>query len=292
MNRELLSIAKIKKRKIALSKHQTETIIVTGASSGIGREVALQFAVEGAQLILIARRKQLLEEVATEVEQLGGKALAIPIDVSNREQVESAVRLIDERYGKIDVLVNNAGYGVYGTVESCLPEDFEGQIKVNYLGAVYLTKAVLPIMRRQKTGAIINISSICGKVVTPLDSGYCASKFALNAFTTILRKEMEGSGVSVSLVCPGFTETNWESAVVQRHGRSLRRILPSMSSERVARAIVSCVNKPKAELIIPNMLRLQVLGQFVSPRFYEWFYFKFRGPRQSATENNQGEPND
>lgn len=262
---------------------QSKVVVITGASSGIGRATALQFAAEGARVALLARRQALIETLAKEIEQAGGKAIAIPTDVTNREQVQAAVTIIEKLWQRIDVLINNAGYGVYGTVENCEPEDFEGQIQVNYLGVVYTTKAFLPLMRRQRSGTIINVSSICGKVVTPLDSGYCASKFALNAFTTILRKELENTGISVCLVCPGFTETGWENAVVQRSNRSpLRRILPAMSSEYVAKIIVTCSRKPKPEIIIPNILRLIILAQNIMPKFYEWFYFKVRYPKSKA----------
>jgi short-subunit dehydrogenase len=261
------------------SKVSHKVVLITGASSGIGRAVALQFAKEKAHIVLVARRKQLLETVAEEIMRIGGQALVIPADVADRQQVEVVVCLAEKQLGRIDVLVNNAGFGVYGSVNDCTIDDFEKQIEVNYLGAVYFTKAVLPQMCIRKSGVIINVSSICGIVYTPLDSGYCASKFALNAFTNILRRELMDRGISVCLICPGSTQTEWESAVVQRHARTLRRILSPMSSELVAETITKCARKPKHLVIMPRMLKLQILAQFLFPSFYEWFYFKFHAPR-------------
>jgi hypothetical protein len=236
----------------------------------------MEFGGRRDRVALVARRKDRLEQVAQAIERWGGEALVIPADLSERPQVEMAVEAAVERWGRLDVLVNDAGYGVFGSVEECLLEDFELQMKVNYLAAVYATKAALPIMRRQVSGAIINVSSISGRATAAYDAPYCASKFALTAFTSILRMELAGTGISVSLVCPGYTRTEWGSAVVQRRPYVVRSLLRSMSPDRVARVIVRCADRPKREVLIPRILVLLVWLQALMPGLYEALQVRFR----------------
>lgn len=265
-------------------RNPPRVVLITGASSGIGRAVALQFGIQHARVALVARRRQRLEEVAEEVERLGGKALITPADVAERSQIEAAIDAVEQRWGRLNVLINNAGYGVFGAVEECLPEDFEQQIKVNYLAAVYAVKAALPLMHRQGSGVIINVSSISGKATSPFDAPYCASKFALSAFTSILRMELAGTGISVSLVCPGYTETEWEKAMVQRRPYIVRTPLGPMTPDQVARQIVACAERPKRELLIPKILILPVLVQTLLPGSYEWWQSRFRRPKANGSQ--------
>ncbi|MFC1928298.1 SDR family NAD(P)-dependent oxidoreductase [Chloroflexota bacterium] len=260
-----------------------KVVLVTGASSGIGREVALQFGRKGARVALVARRRDRLDEVAEQVRFLGGEPLVLPTDISVREQMEAAVHAVEECWGRMDVLVNNAGYGVYGTVEECEPEDFERQIAVNYLGAVYATKAALPLMRRQRSGTIINVSSISGSTTSPFDSSYCASKSALNAFTSVLRMELAGSGISVSLICPGYTKAEFETALIQRRPYTVRTFINPVTSERVAREIVICAQRPRSRVIIPKFLLVSILVEALLPSLHEWRQIKFRRPGVSST---------
>ncbi len=253
-------------------------VVVTGASSGIGRATALRFGARHAQVALIARRKQRLDEVAEEIERLGGTAFVFPADVSQGQQVKAAMLAVDDRWGRCDVLVNNAGYGVYGTIEECLPEDFERQMAVNYLGAVYMTKAALPIMRRNGSGRIINVSSISGRATSAYDATYCASKFALNAFTRVLRIELAGSGITASLISPGYTATEWDEAMVKRRSHSVRTPLRPMSADRVAKAIERCADRPKREVLLPRILKLPLLFQAMLPGLYERWQARFRRP--------------
>lgn len=257
----------------------SKVVLVTGASSGIGRAVARQFGIRHARVALVARRRGRLEEVAEEIERAGGEPLVIPADLAEQQSAEEAVRTVDQRWGRLDVLVNNAGYGVFGTVEECLPEDFLQQMKVNYLAAVYAVKAALPLMRRQAVGAIINVSSVSGKATSPFDAPYCASKFALSAFTSILRMELAGTGISVSLICPGHTKTEWDGAVVKRRPYIVRTPLRPMAPERVAREIVACTEKPRHEVLIPKILTLLVVMQALFPGLYEALQSRFRRPK-------------
>ncbi len=250
--------------------------LITGASSGIGRALAVQLGRKHYRVALVARRRDRLMEAAREAERGGGEALIAPADVTDRAQIEAVVGMVLQRWGRLDVLVNNAGSGVFGSVEECLPEDFEHQMEVNYLAVVYAVKAVLPLMRRQNRGVIINVSSISGKATSPYDAAYCASKFALSAFTSVLRMELAGTKISVCLVSPGYTRTEWNAAVVQRRPYAVRTPLHPMPPEQVAIAIVDCAERPRREMLIPRILVLPVWLQALLPGLYERLQTRYR----------------
>lgn len=253
-------------------------VIVTGASSGIGKQAALQFGQRGYCVGLLARRVQRLEAVAEEIASAGGEAMALPTDVSDRSQVDGAVQAVLDRWGRVDVLVNNAGFAVHGLVQECQPADFERQMAVNYLGAVYCTLAVLPAMIRQGLGCVINVSSISGKVPSPLSAGYCASKFALEAFSSALRLELHDTGIAVVTVCPGYTEAEFDEATVKRRPLERRTILQAMPAAAVARIIVKAAGRPRREFVTPLPLKLLVLAYGLAPGLVDRWQLKFRHP--------------
>jgi NAD(P)-dependent dehydrogenase (short-subunit alcohol dehydrogenase family) len=182
-------------------------VVVTGASSGIGRDVALTFGRNGAQVALLARRISELEALAERIRIGGGRPLVIQCDVTHCAQVRSAIEEAARHFGRIDVLVNSAGLLIPDTVEDLRPEDLERMMAVNLYGAMYAIQAVIPAMRAKRSGRIINIASLAGlRGLSPL-GGYSASKFALVGLTEALRVELFGSGVSVSLVVPGMIDT-------------------------------------------------------------------------------------
>ena len=266
-------------------------VLVTGASSGIGRAAALEFAAKGSKVALLARDRRRLEAVAGEVHAAGGEPLVLTADVTDRARAEAAVRSVVERWGRLDVLVNNAGYLVKGSVEECLPEDFERQMAVNYLGAVYLTKAALPVMRRQGNGSIINVSSIAGRVYLPSTAAYQASKAALRAFTLTLRAELKGSGIAVSLITPGRTQTGIAEAAAVRGISGERHILGEMPARRIARTVVSCAQRPCREVVLPLPLRPLALAYVLAPDLVEsglprlqagWAWLRRQGDGQQA----------
>ncbi|MFQ6019675.1 MAG: SDR family NAD(P)-dependent oxidoreductase [Dehalococcoidia bacterium] len=252
--------------------------IVTGASSGIGREAALQLGRRGYSVGLLARRARRLEAVAEEIALARGEAMALPTDVSDRLQVNGAVQAVLSGWGRVDVLVNNAGFAVHGLVQECQPTDFERQMAANYLGAVYCTMAVLPVMLRQRSGCVINVSSISGKVPSPLSAGYCASKFALEAFSSSLRLELRGTGVSVVTVCPGYTEGQFDEATVKRRRLERRTLLRAMPAAAVAETIVKAAERPRREFIMPMPLKLLALAYGVAPSIVDWWQSRFSSP--------------
>jgi short-subunit dehydrogenase len=181
--------------------------VVTGASSGIGRILARQLAQKGARVVLVARRAQELEALKSEIESGGGSALVLPCDVTDRDQVEVTVTRAIEHYGHIDMLVNNAGYGRHKRFLEWELDDMVRMMDVNVNGTIYFTKFLLPHMVQRKEGCIVFIASVAGKVATPEESVYSASKHALVGLADALSLEVEDDGVYVMTVCPGSIDT-------------------------------------------------------------------------------------
>ncbi|HAL61978.1 MAG TPA: short-chain dehydrogenase [Chloroflexi bacterium] len=183
--------------------------IVTGASSGIGREIALTFAQEGAKVVLSARREAKLQEVAREVLGRGGESLVVPIDVSQETQVRAMVGEALREFGRVDILVNDAGMGHWGPVVDFKTEDWDEVFDVNVKGTFLCCREVLPAMIEQKRGRIINISSDAGKIPFIECSAYCAAKAAVIAFSRCLALEMLPHNIGVHVICPGYVDTPW-----------------------------------------------------------------------------------
>jgi NAD(P)-dependent dehydrogenase (short-subunit alcohol dehydrogenase family) len=184
-----------------------QVVLITGASSGIGRETALTFARKGAAVALAARRRAQLEEVAADVIAEGGRALVVPTDVTDLKAARASVAKVRHKWGRIDILINNAGILIPSPVEQLSAADFDAMLRVNVVGALFMMQAVLPWMRQQKRGTVINVASLAGRRgITPL-GGYCATKFALVALTEALRTEVDTSKVHIGLVMPGVVDT-------------------------------------------------------------------------------------
>ncbi len=185
-----------------------KAVVITGASSGIGLETALAFSKMNARICLIGRDKEKLSLAEKECAAAGAqKTLAIRCDVGDYSQVKKACGSIKKEFGKIDVLVNNAGHGMYGAFRDAEIEDIEGMMATNYFGTVYFTKELLGAM--EKGSHIVNVSSMAGKLALTNYAGYCASKFAVSAFTESLRHELMKDGIGVHLICPTATKTHF-----------------------------------------------------------------------------------
>jgi short-subunit dehydrogenase len=185
-------------------------VIVTGASSGIGRALAISLAQRGAVLTLAARRGDRLEEVAREIAERrpsSPRPVAVPCDVSDAQDVTTLVGGTVERLGSVDVLVNNAGISVFGEEVRTSVDDYRDLMSVNFFGALHSMREVLPFMRRQGSGLIVNVASVAALHGVPYLAAYCASKAALVALSQSLRAELHGSGIRVMIVYPGYTET-------------------------------------------------------------------------------------
>jgi NADP-dependent 3-hydroxy acid dehydrogenase YdfG len=241
-------------------------VAITGASAGIGRECALLFAAEGARLALAARREAQLQSVAREAEALGAEVLVRVADVGEAAEVHGFIAAAVERFGRLDVLVNNAGYGVRGRVEDVPAEAYERLMRVNYLGTVYGCQAAVPVLRRQGSGVIINVSSIVGHRALPTGGAYAATKAAQISLTEALRAELAGTGVAVSSVHPIGTETEFGAVQARESGEEVPRPLgPQQSARHVAEAIVRCARKPRPEVYPAPFSRALVWVNAVLP---------------------------
>jgi NAD(P)-dependent dehydrogenase (short-subunit alcohol dehydrogenase family) len=182
-------------------------VLVTGASSGIGREVALAFAGAGANVVLVARRAKVLAGVASEARKLGAKALVIPTDVTKPASVAACFTKAVKRFGQVDVVVNNAGVMIPSTVEETRDVDLQAMLDVNLFGAMHVMQQAMKVMRARGRGHIVNVASLAGRRgFSPL-GGYCATKFALVGLTEALRLEVGGDDIHVALVMPGVVDT-------------------------------------------------------------------------------------
>lgn len=236
--------------------------IVTGASSGIGAATARELARRGAWVVLAARRTDELDAQVHRITEAGGKAIAVPTDLTDSTQVMQLVERTWEAFGRTDVLVNNAGASWAKPVAETSTEEITRLLQVNLLGAMLLTRAVLPEMLKQCHGAIISVSSVAGHIATePL---YSAAKFGVRGFSLALRRQLAGSGVSVSLVMPGNIHTRMTS--------TLRERLPE--PELVASTIANLVVHPRREVIVPFKYQAHVWLDTLLPEIADFLFHR------------------
>lgn len=222
--------------------------LVTGASSGIGEVTALALAEQGIRVAIAARRKDRLENLVKRISQVGGQALALAADVTDEQQVQEMVRRTQEEWGRIDILVNNAGLMLLGPIAGANTEDWRRMVSTNLLGLLYATHAVLPLMQAQRSGHIVNISSVAGRVARAGSGVYNATKWGVGAFSEALRQECVQDHIRVTVIEPGAVATDLASHITNPAAReaAFRRIqaITPLQSEDVARAIVYAVTQP------------------------------------------------
>ena len=258
-------------------------VLLTGASMGIGAAAARAFAREGARLALVARKRDLLDQVGAEVTSLGGGAVCIPADLSRPEDAARVVPEAIDALGGLDVLVNNAGLGMAATFDGMKPDDLRYLMEVNFFSPVALMQAVLPHFRAQGGGVIVNVSSVVAKIALPTASGYSATKFALNGISDASRVELGPDGIRIVTLCPGRVETPFHQNV--RGGLRRPKAPGGWSPEAVADVIVRAAKDPPRERVLGLMNRTAVGIQRLSPGFVHWAlgraYARYR--RQSGT---------
>ncbi len=243
----------------------SKVIIVTGASSGIGRAAALAFAAAGAKVALIARSTPQLDDTVADLRARGSDCVGVTCDVTDRDQVAAMTSAVLERWGRIDVLVNNAGIGAHGPFLQTPPSDFERIIRVNLFGVANCTSAVLPAMIRQRSGRIVNVSSMIGKRAYPGNAAYCASKFALEGFAESLRVELRHHGIGVTQVCPDVTDTEFFAHLLQTGGHATPS-RPGMSASAVARILLDATEHNRRDVLIGTRAKLFVVLGHLAPR--------------------------
>lgn len=203
-----------------------KVVVVTGASRGIGREIALKFAAAGAQVVLSGRNEQSLQELAAEIEGAGGKALAVAGDVARTEDVEELFQKAAETFQRVDILVNNAGITRDGLLLRMKDEDWDAVLDTNLKGAFMCTRAAAKLMSKQKYGRIVNISSVVGEMGNPGQVNYCASKAGLIGLTKSVARELARRNVTVNAVTPGFIQTDMTDALPEKTRTELSAMIP------------------------------------------------------------------
>ncbi|MFB8829237.1 SDR family oxidoreductase [Azotobacter sp. CWF10] len=246
-------------------------VVITGASSGIGRATAYAFAERGAKLLLAARRTEMLEEVARKCRELGGIAFALGTDVTCEEEVEKLARQAIVRFGRIDVWFNNAGVGVFGRLEDIPSEVWRRVIETNVFGYMYGARAAIRQFRAQGHGILINNASIAGLLAQPDSTAYATSKFAVRGFAEALCQEVwDQPGIHVCTVLPAVIDTPFfEHAANFSHHR-VRAAPPVYTPEKVARTVVDLVRQPRAEVVVGGAGRAAILLKRLAPGLMTW----------------------
>lgn len=245
----------------------SEVVLVTGASRGIGRAVALEFARQGARLVLAARDEQRLALVADEVRDLGAEALVAPADVTSPDAVASLVEAATREFGRIDVLVNNAGIGKVGGVESATFADNLRQTqRASLFGMIEVTRRVVPIMRRQGAGSIVMMSSVMGRKAFAWFGSYAIVMHGVSAFSDSLRQELAGSGVRVSVIHPALTATDLLREAAEAEMPPPFRHMTPLSADAVGRAVVAAVRRGRRRVVLPRRANVLLLAEALSPR--------------------------
>lgn len=255
-----------------MSALKNKIVWITGASSGIGEALAQAFAVEGAKLVLSARRLEELERVKKKLKLADEDVFVLPLDLTDTSKSESLAKQVIARFGRIDVLVNNGGISQRSLTKDTVLEIDRKVMEVNFFGTVAITKSVLPYMLQQKSGHIITISSIVGKFGFYLRSAYSASKHALHGFFDSLRLEVYKDNVQVMLVCPGKIKTNISiNAIVgdgSQHNKMDESTENGISAEECARQIILGMKKNKEEIYIVKKEAIALYLKRFFPRVF------------------------
>ena len=249
-----------------LTSYEGLTALITGASSGIGRLLALRLAKAGARVALVARRTDRLEALAAEIREQGGEALVLSCDVADRQQVFSAARRALDQLGSVDVLVNNAGYGHHRRFLEWDLDDMERMMRVNFLGALYWTKALLPQMVERQRGWLVFVASVGGKLGVPEETAYAASKFAMVGLAEALSLEVGDAGVHVLTVCPGTIRTDFfDEEALRRMPPVSRRMM--VETETLVDAILKALAKGEHEITVPRFIAAGYVVRAIAPGF-------------------------
>jgi short-subunit dehydrogenase len=245
-------------------------VVVTGASSGLGRAIARELAERGCALVLAARGRDALEAVARECEDLGARAIVVTTDVTRPQEVEALTAAALDAFGRIDVWINNAGVTYYAFLEDGVLELHERVIQTNLLGAVYGARAVVPVFRKQHAGVLINVGSVLSEVGQAFVPSYVISKFGVHGLTEALRVELaDEPGIHACTIFPFAIDTPHFQSAANQIGRTPRALPPMQSPEKVARAVARLIEKPRRTAFVPSAIRLGLLLHQLMPRSIE-----------------------
>ncbi|GBE92406.1 SDR family NAD(P)-dependent oxidoreductase [Nostoc cycadae] len=229
-------------------KLEGKVAIITGASAGIGEATAIALAAEGAQVVIAARRSDRLDTVAQKITENGGKVLPIVTDVTDEAQVKNLVDKAIAAWGRVDILVNNAGIAVIGEIDGGNTANWRRMIDINVLGVMYATHSVLPILKAQNSGHIVNISSVAGRTARAGIGIYNATKWGINGFSEALRQEVYQHNIRVTIIEPGLVDTEIndliDDPIAKQRSEERRKTVTPLESEDIAAAIVYAVTQP------------------------------------------------
>lgn len=251
--------------------------VVTGASSGIGAQLARDLAARGVRVALLARRTDRLDALAREIGVVDGEAFPLRCDVTDRPAVDAAVRQVIDRWGSVDVLVNAAGYGRHVLFKDHQVEDVERMMRTNYLGTVYAVKAVLPSMRSQHRGWIVNVVSVAGRLAQPDEAAYSATKFAVAGLSEALAYELEPLGIRVLAVYPGLVRTEMITPAVL--ARLPERVAAgAIEPAEVSRAVFRALERGRREVTVPGWMAMAYAVRALFPRLHHRLTARVRLP--------------
>jgi short-subunit dehydrogenase len=244
--------------------------VITGASSGLGRETAHQLAERRARVVLAARRVDELERTAEGCRERGGEALVVPTDVTREDAVMQLAKAAVDAWGRIDVWINNAGVTLFAQVEEGDFADHRRVIETNLFGAMYGARAVVPIFRQQQRGTLINVGSLLSRVGNPFVPSYVISKFGLNGLSEVLRVELaEYPDIEVCTILPYAIDTPHFQSGANDIGRKISAMPPVQSPEKVAQALVALIERPRRQRFVPRVAELGLLVHRLAPRTTE-----------------------
>jgi short-subunit dehydrogenase len=246
------------------------SVVITGASSGIGRAAALEFARKGARVSLAARREEALNELATEVRRAGGESIVVPTDVSDEQAVNDLANRTVDAFGRIDVWVNNAAVSAFGRTEEVPTDIYRRVVDVNLYGYLYGARAAVRQFREQGRGVLINVSSMLGKGGAAFLSAYVLTKWAVNGLGESLRQELlDEENIEVCNVMPASIDTPIFHHAANYTGRAIKPLNPIYDADKVAEAIVKMAHKPKREVYVGAPARLAAEQHHFTPRLYD-----------------------
>jgi short-subunit dehydrogenase len=236
---------------------QNKTIVITGASKGLGRAMAIQYARQQANIIFVARTQALLKQVREEIQTLTGVTPAIIVcDISSENDVRLMMENIEEKYARVDVLINNAGIGTYRVSEQLSNHEMRNHFAVNFFGAYYCTKALLPLLKQSKSGYILNIGSLFSKIALAENSVYAATKFALAGFSEGLRRELQPFGIKVGLFLAGPMNTAFQKNKGENNLQVPGALM--LDPQKVAVKLQKMIRNRRKQMILPSWMMLAV----------------------------------
>ena len=260
---------------MARRKLDSARAIVTGASSGIGRALAIELARRDVRLVLVARSTDALEQTATAVAAVGPAAELVVGDITDAEVRAAALQKAKETLGGLDLLVNNAGVSAHGRFADASPERLRDIFEVNFFAAVELMRAALPLLREGREPIVVNVGSILGRRAIPHNSEYCASKFAMQGFSEAIRPELAREKIDLLMVNPGTTDTNFFEHLLEQTGEIPWKQGRGVRPERVAQATVQAICRRRNEIIPSKSGWVLVWLNRLSPRLVDWWMKRY-----------------